>query len=268
MTNLIETPTFAELVALLSDPDITVGLAGPPGVGKTSLAFAIGKRLKKKYVGKVQFHSELSPNEIMGYPMPGAESQWFAGPGDLAYSKGGLLIMDEIDKASGPCKTYLLGLLDKGPGGTISYPGRTFVQQKGYQVIATMNENPRDGVLPEAVLDRFDAWVFLFKPYDKLLQLLEPGLRELCVKMYDAATDPMMGPTFTFRMFLAFQKLREYLPIDKALLSACYGDQEQARSLLEVFSLQDDNEYDEDDEDESDEDPEEEGDDEEEEDDE
>lgn len=253
MVDIIENLTYAELVKVLRDDSITVGLAGPPGVGKTSLLFAIGKALKKPYIGKVQFHSELSPGEIMGIPLPGAKDLWIPGPGDLAYKQGGMLILDEIDKASGPTKTYCYSLLDRGPGGTVSYIGRTFTQANGYQPVATMNEDPRDGSLPEALLDRFDAWFFVLRPHDRLLNLLDADLREQCVKCYDAAADPMVGPEFSFRMFLGYQKLRKKLPMEKALLGATYGNQLLARSMYEALVLSDDGEYDEDEEEDEDE---------------
>lgn len=240
MVQLIVSPSWSDLYRLLKDPSITIGLAGPPGVGKTSFAYYLGKMTRKKYIGKIQFHSELSPAEIMGMHVPAEQGfRWEPGPGDLAYSKGGLLILDEIDQASGPTKTYCYGLLDRGPGGTISYVGREFKQEEGYQPIATMNGDPTDGSLPDALLDRFDAWFFMTRPAETLIKMLDEDLQEMCIASYDSAKDPMAGPAFTYRMMLGYQKLRRVLPMDQALLGACYGNQVLARSLVEVFSLSD-----------------------------
>jgi len=215
-----------------------IGFAGPPGVGKTTGAALAAYALGQPYVGKIQGHAELSPAEIMGYTLPYEGGyRWEPGPADLAYSKGGTLILDEIHEFSGPCKTYLLGLLDRGAGGTISYVGRTFKQEPGYQVVATMNGSPTSGVLPEALLDRFDAWFYILAPSEEQLMLLEPDLRVLCRVGYESATDPLRGPDITFRMYMGFQRLRKHIPQDVALLGACYNDKQLAHSMSEVLAL-------------------------------
>lgn len=239
MVELIKSVTWEQIGEVMqADPEITIGIAGPPGLGKTSFAFEIADLMEKDYVGKVQCHDELSPSEIMGVLVPGERgSEWIPGPGDLAYSQGGLLILDEIDKLSGPCKTYAYGLLDKGPGGTISYLGRTFTQCEGYQVIATMNDDPNSGILPEALLDRFDAWFFVTEPRPQLYAMLDDKLARHCKRMYSRVRDKMVGPDFTFRQFLALQRLVEVLPLDQAILSACRGNQPLARSLYESLTI-------------------------------
>jgi DNA polymerase III delta prime subunit len=249
-----EQPTLRELVRALSHPRLTIGLAGPPGVGKTSLLYAVGKRLRKPYIGKVQCHNELSPGEVMGIPMPGIDEQWSPGPGSLSYEQGGMLILDELDKLSGACKTYAYAWLDRGPGGKVDYIGRTFAQAKGYQAVATMNEDPKDGSLPDAMLDRFDAWFFIYKPHEALLKMLDPDLRVLCIKAYDGAVDPMVGPPFTFRMFLGYQTLRTAMSPQKALIGATYGNERLAQSMLETLLLAESEQEEEDDEPEDDED--------------
>lgn len=231
--------TWAEIRKVLRDPTIQVGLAGPPGVGKTYALFEIGKKLKK-ITHKIQAHAELSPAEILGMYVPdGTKFRWEPGPIDVCYSKGGILIVDEIIESSGPVKTFLYGAFDRGPGGTISYVGRTFVQKKGYQPVATMNGYPDQGGLPEALLDRFDAWFLVMEPSEEQYALLEPDLQEICRDSYAGASDPMQGPLVTFRLLLGVQKLRKILPIESAVLAACYSNQTLANSLLEVLELSD-----------------------------
>lgn len=238
MVELIEPATWEDIEEVATDnPDVIFGLFGPPGIGKTSEAFELGEALEAPYVGKIQCHDELSPAEIMGTLMPGVENVWIPGAGDLAYREGGLLILDEIDKLSGPCKTYAYGLTDSGPGGTISYVGRIFEQMEGYRVIATMNDDPNNGSLPDALLDRFDAWFFLKEPSERLYNMLDPKLRKYCRRMYKRARDPLAGPDFTFRNFMALQKLVTTLPLDKALLAVCRNNQTLARSMFEALTI-------------------------------
>lgn len=267
MPDLIRNATWPEIRAVLRDPTIQVGLFGPRGVGKTYSLFEMGARseapltakgkrnksapritLPARYVGKVQFHAELAPAEVMGMHVPdGDKFRWEAGPGDLAYAQGGLLILDEIDQASGPMKTYLYGLLDRGPGGTISYVGRTFEQMPGYQAVATMNDRPDEGSLPEALLDRFDCWFLVTQPSEEQYRLLDSDLREVCEDSYATAADPLRGPDITFRMLMAVQKMRKILPLEQAVLGACHNNKDLTGALLEVLALTDADDEDEDD---------------------
>jgi hypothetical protein len=168
----------------------------------------------------------------------GTKFRWEPGPIDICY-QGGILVLDELIEASGPVKTFLYGALDKGPGGTISYVGRTFKQCDGYQVIATMNEYPDQGGLPDALLDRFDAWFVVTEPSPPLYRLLEPDLREICHDSYATAQDVMIGPPITFRMLLSLQRLRKMpaLNIEQAVYAACYSNKMLAQSLYEILQL-------------------------------
>lgn len=261
MVELIANATWEQIEECLDDPDIQLGLFGPPGIGKTSACARSADRRTKGW-HKIQFHSEYSPSEAIGFYAPGVDEEskqqkfiWVPGPADLAYRKGEMLILDEIVEASGPMKTYMYGLLDRGPGGDISYVGRKFRQRKGYQAVATMNEVPTEGALPPALLDRFDAWFQVLHPHPMLLDMLEPDLREMCVAAYMASAepptkpgeiwDPMRGPDITFRILLAFQKLRQKLPLPIAAKAACYGDDAVAYTFLEILSLSIDAEDDE-----------------------
>src|SRR5262245_30683201 len=112
MVDLIKNATWAQIRQVVADPTIQVGLFGPPGVGKSHSLFtselmpvtligAAGTRMKthkpRRFIAKVQFHSEMSPAEIMGMHVPdGDKFRWESGPADLAYTRGGLLILDEV----------------------------------------------------------------------------------------------------------------------------------------------------------------------------
>jgi hypothetical protein len=237
----IPTITWANLLEVMRQPDLIIGLAGPPGIGKTAGCFEIGSVLKK-ITQKVQSTPDLTPAEALGFYVPkGDKFEWMAGPIDVCYREGGMLIIDEIAEASGPLKTFLYGALDRGPGGTISYVGRTFKQAPGYQAIATMNEYPDQGSLPLPVLDRFDAWFLVTEPSEPLYRMLDSDLQDICRDCYATSTrDPMLGPSVTFRMLLGYQKLRKLpvLTMEQAVSAACYGNATLAQSLLEVLILE------------------------------
>ena len=250
VASIIENPTPEIIARVSASPKVrNILVAGPKGVGKTHMGFEVGAWLAKHFkdknypVQKVQCQPEGSPAEALGMFVPaGDKFDWLPGPIDVAYhggKGGGLLILDELAEASGPLKTFLYGALDTGPGGVISYVGRTFRAGPNYKVWATMNGYPYEGALPEPLLDRFDAVFCVFKPGPKQLALLEPDLRDVCEVLYDTAKDPMLGPDITFRNIMSIQTLRQIIPLEQAVLSACRGNKTLAGSLLEVLALAD-----------------------------
>lgn len=227
-----------EMFKVVKHPDIrNILVVGPPGVGKTTWAFLVADLLKLECF-KVQYHAEMTPSELFGMYVPVENTfEWMPGPLDMAYTKGGVLVHDEIIEASGPCKTFLYGAFDNGRGGEIDYVGRKFKPIKGGKNIATMNGWPHEGGLSKAFLDRIDATFVMVQPHAKQLETLDPDLREICVDAYDTAKDVMEGPDITFRMLKSFQVLRTILPLEKAVRSAVQGNDTLAKAFLEVLAL-------------------------------
>lgn len=240
MLALIKNATLTDAATAFKSPKIRhILLAGPPGVGKTTFAFQVAKQAKQP-AWKAQLHPESTPSEIYGFYVPAKQGfDWEPGPLDLAYTNGGVLILDEIVEASGPVKVALYGVLDKGVGGAMTYVGRTFTPHPKYKVIATMNGVPYEGGLPDALLDRFDATFLITKPGPEQLKMLESDLQELCIDAYETAKDPIMGPDISFRMLESLQALRAILPLEVAVMSACHGNDKLAGSLLEALALLD-----------------------------
>lgn len=240
-------------------------IAGPKGVGKTTLSFQIADLLKQPAF-KIQHQAEGTPSEIFGMYVPKETTfEWMPGPLDLAYSKGGVLIHDEIVEASGPVKTFLYGVFDNGRGGEIDYVGRKFKPSPKMKNIGTMNGWPYEGSLPDPLLDRMDAVFIMTQPHPKMLEALDPDLRTMCQISYETARDPMEGPELSYRTFQSFQVLRTLMPLEDAVMSAVAGNEQLAGTFLEALAMnvsatddEDDNEYDDEDEEEDEEDDDEE----------
>lgn len=240
MLALIKNATLQDAAVAFRHPLIRhILLAGPAGVGKTEFSFRIAKELGLP-AWKWQLHPESTPSEGYGFYVPAKQGfDWQPGPVDLAYTQGGVLILDEIIEAAGPVKTALYGALDTGAGGTMTYVGRVMTPSPKYKVIATMNGIPHEGGMPDALLDRFDATFLIVKPGAEQLALLESDLQELCIDSYETARDPLVGPDITFRMLRSLQTLRAILPLEVAVMSACHGNDKLAGSLLEALALLD-----------------------------
>lgn len=137
-------------------------LWGPPGTGKSFIGTRVapGTSLSRLYLTM-----DTPAAEVRGHYLPNENGSftWHDGPGIHAWRTGGRLVIDEIDAASGDTLTLLLGLLDDTESAELTLPTNERVKPAAsFSCVATTNQNP--GVLPEALLDRFDAIFNITKP--------------------------------------------------------------------------------------------------------
>lgn len=199
-------------------------LYGPPGTGKTSKAC---KTVKKGNFFNITLNEESSVSEILGMWIPkGKEFVWSDGVGIRAWKEGKLLVINEIDKASGSVLTQLHAILDDRRMARLTIPsGETVKPKKGFKVIATMNGSVQD--LPEALADRFDLKLNISKPHQDLINLLPEDLRELVDSAYSTHT-----LSISFREILSFSKLRDSLGDDAYTVFGKLG--EDVKSVLHL----------------------------------
>lgn len=122
-----------------------------PGVGKTTLAMALGKTMELDY-HRMQFTPDVLPSDIVGFMMYNAATKEFE------YKKGAvfcnLFLADEINRTSSKTQSALLEAMEEG---RVTVDGVTYELPKPFSVIATENPIGSSGtqLLPESQLDRF-----------------------------------------------------------------------------------------------------------------
>lgn len=123
-----------------------------PGVGKTSIAVALGKTLGMKY-NRIQFTPDVLPSDIVGFSIFNRDSE------NLVYVPGiindtNLLLADEINRTSSRTQAALLEAMEEKQ---VTVDGKTYALPDPFIVIATQNQVGTAGtqVLPHAQMDRF-----------------------------------------------------------------------------------------------------------------
>lgn len=123
-----------------------------PGVGKTSIAVALGKTLGMKY-NRIQFTPDILPSDIVGFSIFNRDSE------NLVYVPGiindtNLLLADEINRTSSRTQSALLEAMEEKQ---VTVDGKSYPLPDPFIVIATQNQVGTAGtqVLPHAQMDRF-----------------------------------------------------------------------------------------------------------------
>ncbi|MCQ2433599.1 MAG: AAA family ATPase, partial [Clostridia bacterium] len=138
------------LMAILSDGHVL--LDDVPGVGKTTLAVALGKILGLDY-NRIQFTPDVLPSDIVGFTLYQKET------GSFLYQPGivtrtNLLLGDEINRTSSKTQSALLEAMEEHQ---VTVDGQTHRLPDPFIVIATQNQVGTAGtqLLPYAQMDRF-----------------------------------------------------------------------------------------------------------------
>ena len=122
-----------------------------PGVGKTTLAMALGRAMKLEY-RRMQFTPDVLPSDIVGFTMyNGAQGTFEYKPGAIFSN---LFLADELNRTSSKTQSALLEVMEEG---RVTVDGITHALPEPFTVIATENPYGSSGtqLLPESQLDRF-----------------------------------------------------------------------------------------------------------------
>jgi MoxR-like ATPase len=137
------------LAAMLSGGHVLIEDA--PGMGKTSLARALGHHLQLDW-SRLQCTNDTTPSDIVGVNIFDPKS------GDFSFRQGPvftqLLLADELNRAPSKSQSALLEAMAERQ---VTVDGASFTLPEPFIVIATQNPTEQIGVspLPESQLDRF-----------------------------------------------------------------------------------------------------------------
>ena len=122
-----------------------------PGVGKTTLAMALGRSMALEYK-RMQFTPDVLPSDIVGFTMYNSATREFE------YRKGAvfcnLFLADELNRTSSKTQSALLEAMEEAK---VTVDGVAHPLPQPFTVIATENPFGSSGtqMLPESQLDRF-----------------------------------------------------------------------------------------------------------------
>ncbi|HEV8268981.1 MAG TPA: MoxR family ATPase [Thermoanaerobaculia bacterium] len=155
-----------------------------PGVGKTTLATALGKALGVG-VHRMQFTPDTLPSDILGLTVFNPRTQTFEfHPGPVFTP---VLLADEINRATPKTQAALLEAMNER---AVSVDGGTRLLPEPFLVLATQNPVEYLGTypLPESQLDRFMMKISLGYPApDEERRLLQQGGADRALAAISAA---------------------------------------------------------------------------------
>jgi MoxR-like ATPase len=204
------------LIAILSRGHVLI--EDVPGVGKTTLARAIGKALDLKFT-RIQFTSDTLPADVLGVSIfNAAENRFVFHPGPIF---GNVVLADEINRATPKTQSALLQAMNEG---CVSTDEGTLELPRPFVVIATQNPVEYLGTypLPESQLDRFFLRLSLgYPPAREEKDLLERGGAERTLD----AVHPVLQP----EDLLALQERVAAVRVSPKLLDYVYALVEATR---------------------------------------
>ncbi len=194
-------------------------LTGDPGTGKTTAAVNTARKLKLSAYN-VTLTDETPAAELRGHYVPtGTEWVWQDGPAMKAFREGGMLVLNELDHASGDALDFCHALLDDPGVSQMTLPtGETVFPHDSFRVVATMNGELRELQQDRpAIADRFAVAVFVSTPHPDAIASLPEDLRDAAGN--SAGADHDQDRPATLRRWKAYAALRDVVGQDTAAVA-------------------------------------------------
>jgi MoxR-like ATPase len=209
------------LAALLSRGHVLI--EDVPGVGKTTLARALGKSLSLEF-RRIQFTSDTLPADVLGVTVFQSATERFEfHPGPIFAN---IVLADEINRATPKTQSALLEAMNESAV-TLDAERRPLPQP--FMVVATQNPVEYLGTfpLPESQMDRFFLRLSLGYPAAEEEKML---LRRGGTERVLAAIPSVLGP----QELIAFQDATERVTVSDRLLDYLHALVEASRKTPEL----------------------------------
>ena len=153
-------------------------LLGKPGVGKTTLAYAAGRRMGRD-VYILQATLDTRPEDLLVTPVieGGGNLRYVASPLVTAMIRGGIAIVDEGNRMSEKSWASLAPLLDNRRYVESIVAGIKIKAHPHFRLVATMNDDASTFELPEYIHSRLQPQIFIdFPERDEEYHILRENL--------------------------------------------------------------------------------------------
>jgi MoxR-like ATPase len=165
---------------VVHDQDVPMNprLLGKPGVGKTTLAYAAGKRMGRD-VYILQATLDTRPEDLLVTPVLEGEGslRYVASPLVTAMLRGGVAILDEGNRMSEKSWASLAPLLDNRRYVESIVAGIKIKAHPQFRLVATMNDDASTFELPEYIHSRLQPQIFIdFPERDEEFHILRENL--------------------------------------------------------------------------------------------
>ncbi|MBU2551419.1 MAG: MoxR family ATPase [Proteobacteria bacterium] len=165
---------------VVDDEDLPLNprLIGKPGVGKTTLAYAAGRRLGRE-VYIFQATVDTRPEDLLITPVISDQGriQYMAGPVVTAMIRGGVAILDEGNRMSEKSWASLAPLLDNRRYVESLVAGLKIKAHPDFRLVATMNDDASTFEIPEYIHSRLQPQILIdFPEADEERQILKQNL--------------------------------------------------------------------------------------------
>src|SRR5512134_862697 len=168
----------AWLVVAPQDVPMNPRLVGKPGVGKTTLAYAAGRRLGRD-VYIMQATVDTRPEDLLVTPVIEGEGKlrYVASPLVTAMLRGGVVILDEGNRMSEKSWASLAPLLDTRRYVESIVAGIKIKAHPLFRFVATLNDDSSTFDLPEYIHSRLQPQILIeFPEREEEYQILKENL--------------------------------------------------------------------------------------------
>ncbi len=162
---LIRQLLAAWLVVDNHDTPMNPRILGKPGVGKTTLAYAVAKQMGRE-VYILQATLDTRPEDLLVTPVIEAKGQlrYVASPLVTAMLRGGIVILDEGNRMSEKSWASLAPLLDSRCYVESIIAGIKIKAHRDFRLVATMNDDASTFELPEYIHSRLQPQIMVDFP--------------------------------------------------------------------------------------------------------